>query len=394
MPTSFRVYWKPQQMIDENNMTQLSKLLIVPLILVIGGTYWYLNRDDKMVPRLADTVISKNTPIKITKEKQSVNKSVNTSFSNESEDSSAFDSKLFATVKVVKSSKSDNDISSSTIEDETIQEGSFESGTPQYFESISKGVEQLISSLDMEQNDNNLAIGKIKQNLLNVAKKDSLALENLINRFEANLDNQSVKDELMDILSAIKDPEVEALGMKLARSGDHKRIIDGVNLLSQLSIPNEETLALMTQLVSENSTSSDILLPAIHAMPVIPVPEEKRSEILRELSGLSQHESEGVRSESIFAISKWAKNEQQLSPVIDALQSETVDDKISAVMALEKSPVVSTNLKQILLARMVDDNELWEVRSISSDALKRFDLTSSEYSEYKRFKEKQISDAH
>jgi len=381
-------------MIDENNMTQLSKLLIVPLILVIGGTYWYLNRDDKMVPRLADTVISKNTPIKITKEKQSVNKSVNTSFSNESEDSSAFDSKLFATVKVVKSSKSDNDISSSTIEDETIQEGSFESGTPQYFESISKGVEQLISSLDMEQNDNNLAIGKIKQNLLNVAKKDSLALENLINRFEANLDNQSVKDELMDILSAIKDPEVEALGMKLARSGDHKRIIDGVNLLSQLSIPNEETLALMTQLVSENSTSSDILLPAIHAMPVIPVPEEKRSEILRELSGLSQHESEGVRSESIFAISKWAKNEQQLSPVIDALQSETVDDKISAVMALEKSPVVSTNLKQILLARMVDDNELWEVRSISSDALKRFDLTSSEYSEYKRFKEKQISDAH
>lgn len=375
--------------------------MLVSLTLVIGGSYWYVNSDDKNASGLADNAIPKITPIKKATGNQTVNSNVDPLFSGESEDSTASDSSLpftGQTEDVAKTIIADNKISN-TIED-GIKEGSFENEIPQNFESISKGIEQLNSFLNMNENmnenrgesDNNLAIGKIKQNLLDVAKQNSLALENLISLFEENLDNQSVKDELMDVLSAIKDPEVEALGMKLARSGEHKQIIDGVNLLSQLSIPNEETLALMIQLVSENPTSADILLPAIHAMPIIPVPEEKRSEILGELSGLSQHESEGVRSESIFAISQWAKNEQQLTPIIQALQSETADDKISAVMALGKSPVVSTNLKEILLARMMDENELWEVRSIASDALKRFNLTGSEYSEYKHFKEKQISD--
>lgn len=273
-------------------------------------------------------------------------------------------------------------------DDEIANEGGFDSIASQNIEAVSDSVQQLSSILNSGDNSpaNDTNINNIKQSLLNLAKEDTESLNNLINLFEENSNNPSLKTELMDILSTIKDPEVEQLGYKLIESGLHDQIIDGLDLLGQLAIPNDKTLEVTTQLILTSQADVDIILPAIHAMPILPVSSEKRTIILSALSNLSQHNDIGVRSESLLSISQWAKNEQQLSPVIQALQSDTTDDKISAMMALENSPVVSENLKSILLSRMLDNKELWEIRSMAANSLKRFNLSDSEYLAYKDFK--------
>ena len=108
------------------------------------------------------------------------------------------------------------------------------------------------------------------------------------------------------------------------------------------------------------------------------------------MSALSQYTYGAVRSEGIFAITKWAKNEQELENVVKALGSDVEDDRISAAMALENSSIVSDVLKNALLVKMKDKAELMEVRVFVANSLKRFDLSNSESSEYTNFRKEQM----
>jgi len=375
-------------MIIEGNNKQSRKILFLialfVLIAVVIG-YW-LNHDDALTDTQSNiqvSTFSKNAQDKlsINKESSAVPKVKNTELKEQN-------TQPHANNEIAKDKVTIDELNN--IEEEGSNEGG--NNEPQYSEeSISREVEQLSFLLNTDNQDD-LAIDKIKQNILNRSKQDPSTLNDLISLYEANLDNQLIKNELIDVLGAIKDPEVEQLGMKLARSSDQATIIEGLDLLGQLSIPSNETLELTVQLLLQNQTDPNIILPAIHAMPTITISGNKRAEILQVLSGLSQHESEGVRSEALFAISKWAKTDQQLNPLIQALDSESTDNRISAIMAIQKSTVVSVSLKEILLARMTDNNELWEIRSIAAEALERFDLSDAEYADYKEFKEKQATD--
>jgi len=71
---------------------------------------------------------------------------------------------------------------------------------------------------------------------------------------------------------------------------------------------------------------------------------------------------------------------------VQALAPERpMDDRISAAMALKQSDVVDAELKAVLVERMRDNEELWEVRRMSAEALERFKLDSSEYEAYQAF---------
>ena len=116
--------------------------------------------------------------------------------------------------------------------------------------------------------------------------------------------------------------------------------------------------------------------------------------IIQVLEGLTQHGNEGVRSASIFEIAKWAKTTVQLDSVRMALTSESTNDRISAAMALQKSPVVSAVLREELIARMVDANELWEIRRMAADSLARFSLDDEQFALFESFKQEQASVSH
>lgn len=268
----------------------------------------------------------------------------------------------------------------------TDKEGSFVAEFNQNIDGITDGVNllnQLISSGNMSE------IAEIKQQLMNIAKKDDAALDALIESFKNNMMNSEISEELIQVLGSIQDPRVESMALDLVSMQDRNTQLNGLSLLGQLDMPSEATLDVVFTTIQQYNNDPEMLESAMHAMPKVMISSEKNAEILMELSELSSHKNASVRSASLFLISQQAKNGEQLSPIISALKSADADDKISAVLAIEQSHVVDANIKNILLERMGDENELPEVRAIAANSLKRFNLDELELSSIHEFRENQ-----
>lgn len=234
-------------------------------------------------------------------------------------------------------------------------EGTFEpSAADEAYLQVAATIHDLQSALmnEPESAERDQAVGRMQQQLLYHSLQDRQALAGVVDAFRSNL-TTAVGDRLRSILAEIKDPEVEALGHELADSLDHREKIVGLDLLADLGIPNEATLDLTIRTLESSHGNPDLLLAAMNAIPEIPQPRVDTGAIIQVLVDLTRHSDDGVRSASIFEIAKWAKTADQLGPVRKALYSDSVDDRVSAAMALQKSPVVSDALRDELIARMV-----------------------------------------
>lgn len=234
-------------------------------------------------------------------------------------------------------------------------------------------------------------IQKLMQGILDNAKNDSVALEGVITQYQ-NDPTSDMGKRLGSVLSQIRDPEVEQMAQQMALSGDPNSVKAGLEVLGGLQIPSEETLAITNEIIRQTSNDPEIIRSAVHAMPVIPLSDEESSEVIEDLSYLADnHDDEGVRSNSIFKIAEWAKTYEDLEPLIRALSpTRSTDDRISAAMALAQTTVIDTRLKDVFISRMVDDNELWEIRRYSAEGLNRFSLTASEFQLLEQFRGEQV----
>lgn len=246
---------------------------------------------------------------------------------------------------------------------------------------------------EAESKERDQVAGKLQQQLLNVSLQGRRALARVMDAFRAD-PTSILGNHLGSILAEIKDPEVEALAHALASSKDRFEKIAGLNLLADLRIPNESSLELTLQVLAASQEDPDVLLSAINAMPVLPQPQIDTEMIIQILEGLTQHGDEAVRSASIFEIAKWAKTAVQLDSVRNALYSASKNDRISAAMAIQESPVVSDVLREDLIARMVDPDELWEIRRMAADSLARFSLNDEQFALFEAFKQERASVSH
>ena len=269
------------------------------------------------------------------------------------------------------------------------QEGSF---TPEYdnpASTMSNAIDHLMALSDSK--DSRLVAESLQQ-VLNLATQDTQALTTLIDAFNNNVDGVHIKDNLLQVLAEINDPEVEQLALDLAQSSDRDTRISGLDLLAELNIPSEETLRLTTDVLWQNQDDPEMLLSALNAVPDLTLPQEQNTQVLTLFNTLSKNDDDGVRSASLFAIASHAKNTNELEPVLQALNSNIGDDKISAAMALEQSPVTSLILKNTFFDKMTDETELWEVRTMAANSLGRFSLNATDFSILSSFREQQTAD--
>ena len=275
--------------------------------------------------------------------------------------------------------------------DDNTDEGAHEGGSDVMKNpyAMAEGLDKLVRLANADGGYDFENVNKTKQDLLVLAKNNSVALDELLTAYSDNLTNESIQDLLFQIVSQVKDPKVEALGRELALSSDRDNRIAGFDLLGELQIPSEANLKLSMDALAQDTNDKELVLSALHALPKMPLSAEDNGKVVDMLSDLSTNENEAIRSESLISTAKWAKTEEELSAVIKALDSETIDDRISAAMALEQSTVVGTSLKTSLLAKIQDQNELWEVRSMSANALGRFNLSTSEFSSLQDFRKAQ-----
>lgn len=257
--------------------------------------------------------------------------------------------------------------------------------------SITRGIKSLNKLLIQENKVYNISIETIKQHISNLARNHKEALRHLIVHFEENTKNNVLQDEILDILSHLKSTEVKKLGLRLMQSSNTSKMIDGLDLLFILHIENEEILMRTLDIIEHNQENYTLILSAIRLMPIIPVSEEKRLNIVKQYSRLSTHTNTDIRFASFIALSKWAKNTSELTPLLLTLEGTDTEDRISAITALHKSAIVSPQIKDILISYMLDKSELWEIRLLSSHTLERFDLNDTQSRQYRSFKQSQLS---
>jgi hypothetical protein len=234
------------------------------------------------------------------------------------------------------------------------------------------------------------AVGKSKKALLTLAKTNANALEELLTSYNDNFDNKKIEQHLFQVLAQVRSPKVEALATELAQSSNRIKSIAGFDLLAELNMPSQKNLNISTSSLREHSSDKELTLAALHALPKIPLSSQENKNIIELLAELSTNDNEAIRSESLLSIGNWAKTEEELDSVVKALSSTTTDDRISAAMALEQSSVVGDNLKTTLLQTLSQENELWEVKSMSANALGRFNLNESEFQALQNFRKVQM----
>ena len=184
--------------------------------------------------------------------------------------------------------------------------------------------------------------------------------------------------------------DVIDLAVELAQSADRDTTLAGLNLLSELKPETDQALVVAEQALNTFRYDYEVMVAAIEALPSEEIRTTTGARVLSSLNELISNEDDGVRSASIFAIADRAADSAELASVVQILTSEDPNDRISAALALESSDISTEDLRDPLVSRMIDVDELWEVRRIAADSLVRFNLTEDQKSQLAFFREEQI----
>lgn len=110
------------------------------------------------------------------------------------------------------------------------------------------------------------------------------------------------------------------------------------------------------------------------------------------------HSDETVRASGMIKMAQWAKDAQDLAPLVQMLgddENRSKTDRINSAIAISQSRVVNDELKETLLSRMNDPDELIEVRRYAAEALRRFKLSGKSFEQFQRFRQEEPSaDGH
>ena len=254
-------------------------------------------------------------------------------------------------------------------ESDSVKEGIVDSAFSLQVESVTEGIDTLQNLISLGDQK---SISEVKQQLLNLAKRDDIALKQLLLSLSDNLSNELLKDEVLQMVGSIRDPQVENYAQSLVKLGTRQQQLAGLEIIGRLGLANEESLDLAFSALQNNQDDPETLQMAMYAMPAVTVASEKNAIILSRLSELAAHPDESVRSASILQVAKHAKTSEQLAPLFELFDSGSIDDKISVAMAIEQSHIVGERLKSVLIKNVTNRNELPEVLGNGSKCTQSF----------------------
>lgn len=218
----------------------------------------------------------------------------------------------------------------------------------------------------------------VQERLLAELSTHPAALAWALDKFRANPDSE-VGGMLAVVLGQLKDPEVEATALALARRGSPA----GLDLLDRLDIVNPETHRAVLDLI--RSGDEKILAGSLYALHRgVPDPSETR-ETLATISPLASHTDVEVRRRAVIAIAEWATDAAGLDPVIRALQDPSVDVRAGAAFALSQTRLLHPGTVDALASRISDAREDWTVRDQAWQALARMPLDERTHAIVKKF---------
>jgi len=229
-------------------------------------------------------------------------------------------------------------------------------------------------------------IGKLQQQLMELASHDDRVIKMMCAAFFA--DQEGLQSEFIrQVLGTQQHPAVEGLGLAMVVDGERQKVLAGLDLLSELGIPNRNTFVPVLQLMENEQDDTEILTKSVQSIRPMPLPPAENARLLARLGQLTTHADQGLRVESLFATARWAKSPEAIAPVVAALSSEHREDRLSAAMALKESTQVSDEMREGLVALMQNTDEEWFLRRMAFDSLQRFELGENDFSAVSQFGE-------
>jgi len=254
-----------------------------------------------------------------------------------------------------------------------------------------KRAEMLLATLEAMVSDNvdglrDQDINQIQQQLADLAGADDRVLTMMCTAYFEDPDAQQ-SQFIRQVLGTIRHPAVEGLGLALVANGEREQVIAGLDLIAELGIPNRNTFVPILQLMEQEDIDIEILSKSVQSLRPMALPQAESDRLLARLGELTRHENLGVRIESLFATARWAKSGTAVAPVVDALDSEIHEERVSAMMALKESTQVSEPMRGALLGILADTEEEWFLRRMAFDSLQRFELAEQDFLAVERFGE-------
>lgn len=224
-----------------------------------------------------------------------------------------------------------------------------------------------------------------RDSLTRLIASDPLANEQVLQMYLSD-PHSSAGETLGLILSEFRDENIEAAALAMINpSNDSKDRLAGLELLQQMGIENNETLAVALQIVGEESDSklvSAALGTLQHQVVSNSQNQNIRATILPRLGDIDPE----VRRSSVIAYSEWVSSADSVTPVIQALDDPSVDVRVGAAYAMSKVTAKSIEMRDALVRKINDADEDWQVREQAWHALELHDMDETSYQSYIDFK--------
>lgn len=252
-----------------------------------------------------------------------------------------------------------------------------------------QSIETLLTKVELSAEDE-AKLFQLQDQLVVISSIDPAIRTKLIQLVKTDLSSR-IGQVAFSALAQLNNPDVVELGFELTDSAENNAIVAGLQLLSSGRTQPQRTFAVTENLINiYRDDDPQIVLEALHAIPLQKLDVETGERANSLLADLASHEDSAVRSASLFGLAQKASDASMLLPAIQALSSPERDDRMSAVMALGQTAIVSDEIKAQLMMRVDDASEIWEVRRIAADTLNRFELTNEEDAILAAFRQEQL----
>lgn len=212
--------------------------------------------------------------------------------------------------------------------------------------------------------------------------RDPAHVQRLLARYRNETETDR-KGALLAILLGVGGPDVQRMGLELARSPDPAARRDGLALLAASSVEDTQVRALLVHNLQRERDPA-LLRQAVELLVPAPLPREDAAPMLDALAHLRAHDDAQVRAASVLQSAQWESTEAAEDLLHRALLDGQPEVREAAIAGVLSTAVRSERIKDALLAMASDPAAPQQQRSAAVSALHGFRLDRADHALYRQ----------
>lgn len=241
--------------------------------------------------------------------------------------------------------------------------------------SISKDLTFLINKAASVDYEDILHAREIAVQLNKQAMVSEQDLNTILNALSQSPHNTLLAKYLLPDLADNPSDKITTTAINLLTSKKANNQLIGLEIFSSRpleQLSEKEQLLTALFVLFDDMKDDQVINNVFGLLQAQSFPESSHFRIAQALQPLCLQNDESIRSNTYFALSRFAQNEGQLTCLIDALETASSSINSSALMALSQSSVKSQNIKKALESYANNANKSSENRANAKQLLESY----------------------